>query len=93
MHPNSKQDQSPLDMVRNKFMGVPLTMLASTLQSQKDEMDKHIFPHKLKLTSPTSIEHLLLGTTIQMYDFLMAPLLHRIFSVPPQGINNMVNHP
>ena len=40
---------------------VPLKIMTSTLQNQKDELDKQISPHKLILTSLICVEHLLLG--------------------------------
>ena len=58
-----------MDIVRNNFMGLILTLMASTLQTQKYEMDKEISPCKLRLTSPISVEHLPLGMTINIFDF------------------------
>ena len=70
-------------MVRNKFMGVSFTMMASTLQSQKDEMDKQISPHKLRLTSPNYVERFF--TTNNNHDkwFLNNPTFAPKFQLPP----------
>ena len=55
-NPNFYEDQSLQDMVRYKFMSLPLILVESTLQTQKHEMDKQISPYKLWLTSPIRVE-------------------------------------
>ena len=70
-------------------MNLPLTLMASILQTQNYEMDKQISPYELRLTSPISVEHLLLGTTIKV----ITKHLHQIFNFPLQSTNNMVSHP
>ena len=56
--------------------------LASTLQSQKYETNKHRSPHTLRLSSPICVQILLLGTTIKIYDFRITNFYTK-FLAPP----------